>query len=177
MSLLYYALAYRPLQQRTQFPVLNSQIFDEGALFITIIMNIIINLSSKSFFVIFVILEHMALWLDNVILTNNGVKRVQRSIMDKLRGKLKSMHSQDGQLSSLLEWLYGLCCCITCSSSSETCLVKTMYQSWVPVSLLQQKSGCILLDSCDAWAFMSECHQFFTGPKKYPASYSAACRD
>ncbi len=47
---------------------------------------------------------------------------------------------------------------------------KSMYQSWVPVSLLrklQQKSGGILLDCCDTSTFLLECQQLFTRPKKY----------
>ncbi len=77
-------------------------------------------------------------------------------------------------------WSVQYNCCITCSSS-ETC--PRGAHGWedyhisimVPVSLLrklQQKSRCIFLDSCDASAFLSECHQLFTGPKKYLAHWS-----
>ncbi len=48
-----------------------------------------------------------------------------------------------------------------------------MFQSWILVTLLskfQQQSGCILLHSCDASAFLSECQQLFNRPNKYPAS-------
>ncbi len=37
----------------------------------------------------------------------------------------------------------------------------------------EQMSGWILLDPCDALAFLSECQQLFTGPKKFAsASYT-----
>ncbi len=59
--------------------------------------------------------------------------------------------------------------CNNCVHLHQYVAEKSMCQSW-SVSLLrklQQKSGWILLDPCDATVFLSECQQLFTGPNKY----------